>query len=87
MASFKENLDDIKYIISKDYSGSKSTQNTYRMLVGIWVLSIILTIIVPVIWFVPTFKGIATILKIIITATYAISLIGGIALYFACAKE
>lgn len=83
--SFKDHLSDLKYYMSKD--NTNGTRGTFIMLAVVWVLAIVLTIFMPIIWFVPVFKGVNIIIKLGATLGWVITLLFGIISWISVTKE
>lgn len=83
--SFKDHLSDLKYLMSKD--NQNGTRGTFIMLAIVWVLAIVLTIFMPVIWFVPIFRGVSVIIKLGATLGWVITLLFSIVSWVSVTKE
>lgn len=85
MSKFKDDLSDLKYYMSKD--NTNGTRKWFICLSVIWVLAILLTVLVPVIWFVPKFAWVSLAIKAVITFGWVVTLVFGIIFWISLTKN
>lgn len=90
MASFKEEIDDLKYFCSKDYRNSgdqeKKNSNMYRLLMVAWILMLVNIIPLILTWTVFAARVPGGI-RLIYTIVSIVFLVIGIAAWFIVTKE
>lgn len=88
MSRLSDELDDLKYLCSKD-NPNKESRRVYRQLRLVWILTILFTFIVPGFWFMRTVLkfNISLIMCTIITIIWVIMLLFSIYSFLSAIKK